>query len=236
MTIGRLRSTPNRAQTRSISSSARSLFLSLSGSMEGEMRTCRMDRGREGGRREDRAVVALDIPFQKVPDLGPGVGEVDVASPDPFPPELPLPLDKGDGLGVVDEQDVRARSISAAFCRFTSTKKSRSSPVTGTSMPWRALCMFFVTAKNRSFPLITLHRASTPRSLRRGIIRVRISATPPPTAVELMFRMVFPTSRSARRRSSSTASPRPPAHNHRSWTCHSTRRMISRRSPSSVIV
>src|SRR5512133_2099779 len=52
---------------------------------------------------------------------------------------------------------------------------------------------------------MTSQRASTPSSLSRGIIRVRISATPPPTAVELMFWMDLPRRRLASRKRSSTA-------------------------------
>ena len=101
-----------------------------------------------------------------------------------------------------------SRSRFSAFHRFASRNCSYSSGVKTTGAPWRALCIFFVIRKKASLPLMTFQRAATPRFLRSGIIRMRISATPPPTAVELTFWIVRPFKRAAiRSRSSMTSRP-----------------------------
>ena len=56
----------------------------------------------------------------------------------------------------------------------------------------KALWIFFVITKNFSSPLMTSQRTRSPSCLMSGTMRERISATPPPIAVELMFWIVVP--------------------------------------------
>src|SRR5213080_4058207 len=92
-----------------------------------------------------------------------------------------------------------------------------SSRVGLSGSPCSALWSFLVTAKNASPPRITSQRASTPTSRRSGTSRLRISATPPPTAVELMFCSARPRRRSPRRRSSSMVAAPTRGRTRRGW-------------------
>ena len=55
---------------------------------------------------EDGGVVLADVPAEERPDGRERRGEVDVAAPDPESAFPFLVVDEGDGLGIVDEDDV----------------------------------------------------------------------------------------------------------------------------------
>ena len=95
------------------------------------------------------------------------------------------------------------RSSVRRFCSVVWRKISTSCSPRDTGLPWRPLWIALVTAKNSSPPRMTSQRASMPTSRSSGISRFRISATPPPTAVELMFCTRRPRSCSPRSLSSS---------------------------------
>jgi len=75
-----------------------------------------------------------------------------------------------------------------------------------TGVPCRALWKFLVHWKNSSSPSMTTHSASMPNSFMRGTSLSKISATPPPLRVELMWTTFKPLSKEASWRRCSTTS------------------------------
>ncbi len=108
--------------------------------------------------------------WKNVPDRRVGVGEVDVATPDPLRARV------RDALGCARIRASRraagrasprspTRLRAAARCRAPSRGRcAPSALVHSTSAPCSALCTVLVTLKNSSLPWITCHSASMPRS------------------------------------------------------------------------
>ena len=91
--------------------------MSLSGSMEGEIRACRTERGREkAGAEKTGVVVALDIPLQEVPDAR-AWGSVKSMwqRQTHFRPSSSFLSTRAIGWGSWMKRISEARSISAAF-------------------------------------------------------------------------------------------------------------------------
>ena len=211
--------------------------------MDGAIITCGMCRSRANcGRREHGGVV-----------LGHGAGEEGPAPREPArtdrcgsaTPSRPRsgrraairPAGCGSWMKMHVGIQVEIRQV--ALRRLAEDLLGRA-PRGGLGFPCSALCRRLVSAKKSSPPFITSQRMFTPTSRASGTMRLRISATPPPTAVEFTVTIVRSRRRAPRRRSSSIV-PRPDErfvivqlHHAAAPTRARTSRTISRRRPSSV--
>ena len=155
-------------------------------------RSMSSDVGHELGHRPHRRVVQLDERTEELPHLGVGVGEVDVAAPDPrgvghlAAEALAQEAEHRRGLRVVDRRRSRSGLRAAARCRGPSRGRcAASAGVHSMSAPCKPLCTALVTAKNSSLPCITCQSASMPTLRSSGTWVASSSATPPPYAVAL---------------------------------------------------
>src|ERR1700694_735229 len=99
----------------------------------------------------------------------------------------------------------KSSSKSSAFCFWYFFQTSPRSRLHWLA-PWRELCIALVTVKKRSVPCITCHSHLRPRSRISGTRVPSSSATPPPKAVALRWRMRAPFSSLASWRISVAAS------------------------------
>ena len=198
---------PYLARTPSITSCGSSRFLSLKRiDGRGDEELPDGQSPGEGRRRKYGRIVLHDELLQKPPDLLFWVRQIDVAAPDPF---VVRPfLHQDDRLGVVDEDDIGGgvHLLQVVPARLHEYLEILLADIDPSAV--QGVVEFLRDLEELLPPLITSQRTSNPNSRSRGTIRVRISATPPPTAVELTFSIRLPFRCPAMsRRSSTTDSP-----------------------------
>jgi hypothetical protein len=136
------------------------------------------------------------------------MGKVDVAAPDPMIFALRAIVDEAKRLGVMDDNEfgIKREAVKIALLVFAKDFEVARSRMIGGSV--KCVVEGLGDREEILAPGNDVPAEGQPRSAARGMMRLSISATPPPTAVEFTISTGRPSNGRARMRSSSI-SPAP---------------------------